>query len=359
MDDSVKESVVGFAMNAWYMAAWSSEVGQGPLARRFLDIPVVLFRRDDGSAVALHDRCPHRFAPLHMGRFADGQVECAYHGLRFDATGACVHNPAGDTIPPQAKVRTFPVHERHHILWIWMGEAALADPDLIADLSCIPEEPGECANIGNYLHVRANYLLEIDNLMDLSHVNYLHRGTLGNDSMRGHKVKVHEEGGAIHADLWMPGTVAPIYSALSGQPCDQWTNMVWMAPSAMRLDYGAVPPGAPAVQQPEDVAVHILTPETGRTTHYFYGTCGVFGPEQRELAEMIRTAQTAAFVNEDNPMIEAVDGRMEGAELWSLRPAILSSDVASVRVRREIEKMIRLENRSARAAEGDMQSAVA
>jgi len=303
----------------------------------------VLFRREDGHVVALEDRCPHRFAPLHRGRLAGGVIECAYHGLRFDVAGACVHNPAGDAIPPQAKVRAFPVHERHHIVWIWMGDADLADPASIPDLSCIPNEPGECANIGNYLHVRANYLLEIDNLMDLSHVNYLHHGTLGNDSMRGHKVKVHEEDGAIHADLWMPATTAPIYSPLFGQPCDQWTNMIWMAPSCMRLDYGAVPPGEPPVQLPEDIAVHILTPETARTTHYFYGTCGVFGPDQREFAEMIRTAQTAAFVNEDNPMIEAVDERMDGADLWSLRPAILSSDVASVRVRREIEKMIRRE----------------
>ncbi len=330
-----------YPMNAWYMAAWSSEVGEGPFARRLLDIPVVLFREGDGRAVALEDRCPHRFAPLHRGRFADGVVECGYHGLRFNSAGACIHNPAGDAIPPQAKVRAFPVQERDHILWIWMGDPARADPDRIADFSCIPREPGECANIGNYLHVRANYLLEIDNLMDLSHVNYLHSGTLGNESMRGHKVKVHEERGAIHAELWMPGTTAPIYSPLFGQPCDQWTNMIWMAPSCMRLDYGVVPPGEPAVQKPEDVAVHLLTPETARTTHYFYGTCGVFGPKQRELAEAIRAAQTAAFVNEDNPMIEAVDERMDGADLWSLRPAILSSDVASVHVRRAIEKMVR------------------
>jgi phenylpropionate dioxygenase-like ring-hydroxylating dioxygenase large terminal subunit len=350
---------VGYAMNAWYMAAWSSEVSTSLFARRFLDIPIVLFREEDGTLVALEDRCPHRFAPLHRGRFASGVIECAYHGLRFNAAGACIHNPAGDTIPPQAKVRAFPVHERNHIAWIWMGQADLADPGLIPDFSCIPDEPGECANIGNYLHVRANYLLEIDNLMDLSHVNYLHHGTLGNDSMRGHKVKVHEEGGAIHANLWMPGTTAPIYSPLFGQLCDQWTNMIWMAPSCMRLDYGVVPPGEPAVQKPEDVAVHILTPETNRTTHYFYGTCGVFGTEQRDLAEMIRAAQTAAFVDEDNPMIEAVDENMGGADLWSLRPAILGSDVASVRVRRAIEKMIRRESISPAEDEAPTEAVVA
>jgi vanillate O-demethylase monooxygenase subunit len=334
---------VTYVKNAWYMAAWSSEVGGALFARRLLDIPVVLFRDPGGKAIALEDRCPHRFAPLHRGRLAEGVIECGYHGLKFNSAGACVFNPAGDPIPPQAKVRAFPIEERHHILWIWMGDPAIADPASIPDFSCIPEQPGECANIGNHLHVRANYLLEIDNLMDLSHVNYLHEGTLGNDSMRDHKVKVREEGGAIHAELWMPGTTAPIYSALFGQPCDQWTNMIWMAPSNMRLDYGVVPPGEPAVQKPEDVAIHILTPETARTTHYFYGTCGVFGPDQRELADLIREAQTTAFTNEDNPMIEAVDEQMDGADLWSLRPVILSSDVATVRVRRRIEKLIREE----------------
>ncbi len=334
-----------YAWNAWYMAAWSAEVGGTMLARRLLDIPIVLFRDEHGEAAALQDRCPHRFAPLHLGRVTNGTVQCAYHGLHFDRTGACVLNPSGDGhVPAQARVRAFPIEERHHIVWIWMGDPALADPSLIPNFSCIPEQPGENANIGNVLHVQANYLLEIDNLMDLSHVNYLHFGTLGNESMRACKVKVSEQDGAIRADLWMPSTIAPTYSPIAGQTCDQWTNMVWMAPTSMRLEYGSVAPGAEPVQRGEDIAVHIVTPETWRTTHYFYGTCGVFGPDDKAMADLIRGAQTSAFVTEDNPMIEAVDAAMDGADLWSLRPAILPGDVAAVRVRREIERMIRRDN---------------
>jgi vanillate O-demethylase monooxygenase subunit len=325
------------------MAAWSSEIGDDLFSRRLLDIPVLIYRLADGDVVACEDRCPHRFAPLSRGRKTATGVECGYHGLHFDRTGQCDSNPTGGGhIPAGTCVRTFPVVDRHQILWIWMGDPGRADQSLIADFSLVPEKGGELANIGNYLRVKADCLLEIDNLMDLSHVNFIHDGTLGNETMRSAEVKVTETDGIVRAELWMPGTIGG-FGPLTGQPCDQWMNMIWMAPTSMMLEFGAVQPGAAPVQDPYGIAFHIVTPETDGTTHYFFGSSGSFDASEEAKVTFIREAQMNAFLTEDNPMIEAVHERMEGADFWSKRPAILPNDKAAIRVRRRLEKMCREE----------------
>jgi len=115
--------------NAWYVAAWSSEVPVDELlARTILNVPVVLWRDTTGAVVAFEDRCCHRGAPLSKGRLEGDQLRCMYHGLLFDTAGQCVEIPGQERIPPQAKVRTFPVVEKHKWIWIWVGDAGLADP---------------------------------------------------------------------------------------------------------------------------------------------------------------------------------------------------------------------------------------
>ncbi len=130
-----------------------------------------------------------------------------------------------------------------------MGDPSCADENLIPDFSLIPEQGNGRANIDNYLHVKANCLLELDNLMDLSHVNFVHYGTLGNDSMRSAEVKVSEADGRIRANLWMPGTVGG-FGPMTGRSCDQWLNIVWMAPTSMVLEFGAVEVGSEPIQDP-------------------------------------------------------------------------------------------------------------
>jgi phenylpropionate dioxygenase-like ring-hydroxylating dioxygenase large terminal subunit len=125
---------VSFLRNAWYVAAWSSEIESDKLlARRFLNEPVILFREANGAYRALADRCPHRQAPLHMGRFDGTTIQCGYHGLGFDGTGQCVHNPQG-AIPRAARVPSYPLVEHHSMLWIWMGEEELAQTTLLPDI---------------------------------------------------------------------------------------------------------------------------------------------------------------------------------------------------------------------------------
>ena len=181
--DSKKKMVSGtYLRNAWYVAAWSDNLADGQLlSRTILKEPIVLFRKSDGHIAALQDRCPHRFAPLHMGKIVGGdRVQCPYHGLEFDSSGACVLNPHGTkNIPPRARVRSYPVTEKHKAIWIWMGEQP---PDLakVPDFSVLDNVPEMHATKRDRITIRANYELIIDNLLDLSHTSYLHDGILGN-----------------------------------------------------------------------------------------------------------------------------------------------------------------------------------
>ncbi|MBB1163233.1 Rieske 2Fe-2S domain-containing protein, partial [Aquariibacter albus] len=144
---------MSYLKNAWVVAALSSEVGPEALFHRtLLDTPVLIYRKADGTPVALHDRCPHRFAPLHLGRRIGDEVACLYHALRFDCSGQCTHNPHGNgQIPAAAQVRSFPLLERHGFLWIWMGEPAAARPEALPDFSPLDAGP-ETGVAHTYMH---------------------------------------------------------------------------------------------------------------------------------------------------------------------------------------------------------------
>src|SRR6202040_375101 len=154
--------------NIWYMGAWPSELVQGKLlGRTIANQPILMFRKQDGTAVALGDRCPHRFAPLHRGRQVGDVVQCGYHGLEFDARGRCVRNPHGTGTLPNIATRAYAAIDRYRVIWIWIGDTE-ANPSLIDEEFAFLADPGRAHARGRF-HVKANYQLMLDNLMDLSH----------------------------------------------------------------------------------------------------------------------------------------------------------------------------------------------
>ncbi len=164
--------------NCWYVAAWDHEIlGDTLLERTILGQSLVLYRKSDGEPVAMNNKCPHRHAPLSMGRKQGDTLRCMYHGLVFDPTGQCVEIPGQTTIPAGTCVRTYPVVQRHRWIWIWMGEPELAD------VSLIPDTPAQTDTrwrmLPGYKNFAADYLLISDNLLDFSHLSYVHERTLG------------------------------------------------------------------------------------------------------------------------------------------------------------------------------------
>src|SRR5690349_1803465 len=352
--DSKKKMVSGtYLRNAWYVAAWSDNLADGQLlSRTILKEPIVLFRKSDGHIAALQDRCPHRFAPLHMGKIVGGdRVQCPYHGLEFDSSGACVLNPHGTkNIPPRARVRSYPVTEKHKAIWIWMGEQP---PDLakVPDFSVLDNVPEMHATKRDRITIRANYELIIDNLLDLSHTSYLHDGILGNAQTVESDITVDLEGDDVIISRYASGVTAPGLFATQWPQrpdrVDKFTRMRWMAPSTMRLLTGICPPGAAWESGTGYHAIHLLTPESDRTTHYFF-TAVRFNVKttdealNRQIQDKISTTRRFAFEEQDAPVIEAQQQIIDAATIPT-DPVILAIDVGPVRYKRILQKMIAAE----------------
>jgi phenylpropionate dioxygenase-like ring-hydroxylating dioxygenase large terminal subunit len=352
--ESKKKMVSGtYLHNAWYVAAWSDDLGDGQLlARTILKQPVVLYRKSDGSVSALQDRCPHRFAPLHMGKIVGGdRVQCPYHGLEFDGTGVCVLNPHGTkNIPSRARVRSYPAIEKHKAIWIWMGELP-PDVSKVPDFGVLDNVPEMHATKRDGITIRANYELIIDNLLDLSHTSYLHEGILGNQETVDSEIGVEQDGDDIvvsrHAsNATAPGLFAILMPANPGR-VDKFTRMRWMAPSNLRLVTGICMPNAAAESGTGYHAIHMLTPETDRTTHYFFTAVrfNVLTADDAlnaQIQEKISTTRRFAFEEQDAPVIEAQQVIIDAAET-AVDPVILAIDVGPVRYKQILQKLIRAE----------------
>lgn len=339
-----------YLRNAWYMAAWSDEISAKPLARRFLNEPVVLFRDDKGRAHALQDRCPHRFAPLSLGTLHGDSIECRYHGLRFDSSGACSLNPHGP-VTGKMRVGKYPLAEAYRSLWIWMGDPDLADESLIVDLSAETLVP-ETAFSKGYLHSSGHYQLFIDNIIDPSHVDFLHPETLGGGQMKGQYPKVTEAERSVTAewdcrDVPAAPVVARSFPSGSGGRVDNWSYIRWSAPSVMQLRNRTAPAGEGTEDGDEVINLHIFTPETDRSTHYFYSSTRDFALDNVELNTMMGDLRDHVFATQDEPMIRAQQDRMGDADFWSLEPLLLRTDEGAVRVRRKIAALIEAEEKGA------------
>lgn len=340
-----------FLRNAWYVAAWNDEVEPGALfRRRLLDVDVLLGRATDGQVYALRNRCPHRFAPLHLGTNCGDAVECPYHGLRFDWNGGLAHNPHGDgKAPAGATVTAFPLVAKQLLLWIWMGDPAAADPAMIPDFDGL--DPEQYAINKGYMHTPANYEYMTDNIMDLGHIEFLHQGLLGSEAVRRALTDVRQDGNTVHSDRMtsgeiLPGVLEDIFES-GGAQVDRWLDVRWDPPALMQLTVGVAPTGMPARVGKETPGVHLMTPETEETTHYFWSNSRNFRRDDAELHARLDAGLRYAFEEQDKPMILAQKEAMEGGEFWAMKPVILPGDAGAIRARRILRKLVSAEQAEA------------
>lgn len=339
-----------YLRNCWYVAGSAGDAGRTPIARTYLDENVMIYRTEGGEAVAMSQQCPHRFAPLDRGKLFGDIIECPYHGLRFDTAGRCVLSPTGSAPPPHARLTVYPLVERYKLLWIWMGEPALADPAAIPDFAYL-EHP-DFGWFDGYLHVNGNYQLLVDNLLDLTHAEFLHP-FLSSPGQTGRiKPKVSQDGTRITVESvadndnilpimqQMRPDIAPIGRARQEER--------WDAPSLIRLSVEYYADG-------EQIIIpsgHFLTPETAHSTHYFVrGGHDVHVDNPQFTAGMADSVMNV-FRTEDVPIIEAQQRFLGDAGLLDKNPAILVSDGGAIRVRRMLAKMIREEQAAATIADG-------
>jgi phenylpropionate dioxygenase-like ring-hydroxylating dioxygenase large terminal subunit len=335
-----------FVRNTWYVAMFSADLAAGQLLHRtILNAPIIFYRKEDGSVAAITDRCSHRFAPLSMGKLLAGdRIQCIYHGLEFGPNGKCVKNPHGNgAISNAAHLKSYPVVERHSLIWIWMGEKA-ADPATIPDYSCLDNRPVLHVTRPGYLKVAANYELVVDNLLDLSHISYVHVGILGNADTANADVGVDQKGDVISVSRISKNAETPgilkMMSPAGFERGDQWNTISWYAPSNMILEFGSSKPKEKGTGY---FAIHLLTPETERSTHYHYTAARwnvLTGDEQNAaIRDKIYEMRTFAFAEQDVPVIEAQQVRMDQAG-ETLNPVLLTIDAGPVRYRRVLDRLL-------------------
>lgn len=344
-----------FIRNSWYAAGWSREIGRQLTARTVLNEPVVMFRTEGGQAVALADRCAHRFVPLSRGKLKGDVLECGYHGLCYDTSGACVANPHGDhSIPRAARVKSYKLSERDGIAWIWMGDPALADE---AKIRRFPQfgSPAQFTSVEGYLHVKANYQLISDNLLDLTHGQYLHPMFTNPAGPASFEPFKDPDPDTVWARFLRRNQYPNKYFQFLGFPADKLGDhrncMRWNAPAVMLLDVGMTGVDRPESEGISIPTAHLLTPETETTTHYFWAMARDFRLADEALSGELREIGISIFNNEDKPMIEAQQTVVgEADDFLSLKPVLLATDGPSVQARRIVLRLLREERPGTQAA---------
>lgn len=301
-----------FIKNCWYVAGWDHEVpADGFFTRTLIDVPVLFWRDAEGRVVAFEDRCCHRGAPLSMGRREGDCVRCMYHGLKFDHQGICIEIPSQRRIPPQARVRVFPVVEKQRWIWIWMG-----DPDA-ADESLIPATPwldhADWRSQDGYIHYDVNYLLIADNLLDFSHLPYVHPSTLGgSEDYASVMPKVERGERGVRVTRWALNTEQPAFMRtvrpFDGK-IDRWNIYDFMLPGILLMDSGMAPAGSGAPEGERGGAAEFrgcqaLTPESAGSTHYFFAHPHNFLIDRPEVTASIHQSVITAF-DEDRAIVQA------------------------------------------------------
>ncbi len=346
-----------FVRNCWYVAAWDYELKPGELiSRTLINEPVVLYRTDDGGIVGLADRCCHRHAPLSLGRIEGCDLRCMYHGLKFDRTGACIEIPGQEMIPATARVKSYPVAEKHSWIWVWMGDPALADEGLIPPAVGL-DDPSWTLRAG-HMDYEANYLLINDNLTDFTHLSYVHANSFGaTEAFARSRPTVERLERGVRIWRWISDGIRDAADAPHRRAeGDSWQTYDYLAPGIL-LMYNAICPYGTAERfgfRPPDLTQaqvlsenftsQAVTPMTDGTSRYYFS----WGPRAAEgsdaLADAMLQVANMAF-SEDKAIIQAQQKVVDANP--GLKPILTSADVGPMLMRSVLERLIAAETSEA------------
>ncbi len=307
-----------FLRNCWYVAAWSADVGRELRAETFLGEEIVFYRTEAGEPVALENACPHRKLPLSDGNLKGDTVECGYHGLTFDCSGACVAAPTQQgSIPRRAVVKSYPVVDRYRLLWIWMGDPALADPGKIFPIENY-DDAGWGLTDGGVMDIDCHYLWVCDNLLDPSHVAWVHVTSFAGAGTDDEPLNIEKTGRGVIVSRWISAKPpSPYYAKLVAfeGDCDRLQHYEMCLPGIglNKSVYTPVGTGGYGAAAVEDTFVNIsynfMTPIDADRTRYFWfqHRNGALGTE---VSDYMNAGARLAF-EEDKDVLEKVHAGMK------------------------------------------------
>jgi vanillate O-demethylase monooxygenase subunit len=336
-----------FIKNIWYVACMPADFQDKPLGRKICGESMVFYRGAQGQAVALEDFCPHRGAPLSLGFVKDGNLVCGYHGLEMGCEGKTIAMP-GQRVRGFPAIRSFPVVERYGFVWVWPGDGAQANPDLIPKFEFF-DNPAWAYGGGLY-HIACDYRLMVDNLMDLTHETYVHASTIGQKEIDEVPCVTKAEGDHVTTSRFMENITAPPFwkMALRGNkladdvPVDRWQICHFTPPSHVMIEVGVAHAGHGGYHAPDNlkaysVVVDFITPENETSIWYFWGMARKFQPQDVALTDSIREGQGKIF-SEDLQMLELQQKNLLAHPTRELLK--LNIDAGGVQSRRVIDRLL-------------------
>ena len=346
-----------FLKNAWYVAALSSDVQRSLKPLQILGEQLVLYRARDGQAVALEDACPHRKLPLSMGRIKGDAVECGYHGLTFDCSGQCIDAATQERIPPYARVRSYPVRDRYGLLWIWMGDPERSRHQDVYEIENYGN-PSWHVTKGDSLLCKCHYLWLVDNLLDPSHVAWVHRTSFAGAGTDNTPLQIRADADGVVCSRWlMDRPPPPFYAPLvkfKGN-ADRLQHYEVRYPS-LAINKGIYTPagkgGAGMVENADTyrmVSYHFLTPIDEDNSLYFWLQHRNTDPHDEGITQRNGQGARAAF-EEDRVILEAVHLGMKNKTTPTTG---LLLDAAANRFRKGLAELIEQET-AAQAASGSL-----
>jgi len=333
-----------FLRNAWYVAALSPQVERTLKPVKLLGEAVVLYRTVDGRPVALEDACPHRKLPLSMGRIKGDAVECGYHGLTFDCAGKCIDAATQQRIPPFAKVRSYPARDRYGLLWIWMGDPAGADEKTIIDIANY-DNPDWNITKGDSLLIECHYLWMVDNLLDPSHVAWVHRSSFAGAGTDNTPMQITDDNTGVVNSRWMldqppPPFYAPLVKFTGNADRLQHYEVRYPAMAVNMGIYTPAGKGGPDMVPDADtyrmISYHFMTPIDDDLTQYYWIQHRNTDPHDDEITRKAAAGAKAAF-EEDRAILRAVH---LGMKHKSTATTGLLLDAAASRFRKGLGELI-------------------
>ncbi len=334
-----------YLRNCWYVAGWSKDYDQSLKAQTLLGENIVFYRTSEGTPAALEDACPHRKLPLSMGKIENDHIVCGYHGLTFDCSGECIDSPTQRGMTPRrAVVKSYPVVDRYRLLWIWMGDPEKANPDDIFRIENF-DDPGWGYTDGGTLPIACNYLWVADNLLDPSHVAWVHVTSFAGGGTDDQPLEMQKTDRGVIVSRWIyDQPPSPYYKDLvkfSGN-CDrkQHYEMCFPAIALNKSVYtpaGTGGPDRPAVDKTYvNISYNFLTPVDENNTQYIWFQHRNTDPEDKAVSDKMNAGAVMAF-NEDKEVLEAVHKGM--ADM--VTPNIdLGLDLGAKTFRRQLNRLI-------------------
>lgn len=330
------------------MAALAHEFSRELRERYILDRSIVLYRKEDGTPIALQNRCAHRSYPLHESSLEGDEIRCGYHGIKYNTVGEIIEVPC-QSMCPRVKIKHYVLREIGPFVWIWMGDPEAADEDLLPETR-IHDKPNWTVIVGDYNHVEGNYLLMQENLCDLSHLPYLHEKSFGAGKAYAEVLlHVDSQGDTVDYHRYTENQwdlikfIYPPSIDFSKTDYEHRSGGTFLSPGMLN-GYGKLTPRNDDASLTHYVN-HYLTPERQNSCHYYWYVARDYALNDMDFNRRFRQFIAKGF-EEDKTATRLIQ-KMLTTDYHEFREITVAGDKAGTMMRMTVKRLADAEKQAA------------